>query len=70
MVYSKKVINGFAFYTTFAKDILRFLLERFLGTFVDFSVVRLYLLRYDCIHIQLQETHFASITFLYCKYIF
>ena len=44
MVYSKKVVNVFAFYTTFAKDILLLLLQKFLGTFVDFSVVRFYLL--------------------------
>ena len=50
------LVNGFSFYTTFAKDKLRLLLERFLGSFMDFSVVRLYLLRYDCIHIQLEET--------------
>ena len=43
MVYIKKVVNFFAFYTTFAKDILLLLLEKFLGTFVDFSVIRFYL---------------------------
>ena len=70
MVYIKKVVNIFAFYTTFAKDILLLLLEKFLGTFVDFSVIRFYLLWYDSIHIQLQGTRSASIIFWNCKHIF
>ena len=73
-IWSKiRNVNSFKFYTTFAKYILRLLLDGFLGTFMDFSVVRLYLLRNDCIQkaaIRNRLFYSANIIHLYCKQIF